>query len=368
MPLKCGIVGLPNVGKSTLFNALTQSQVASENYPFCTIQPNTALAQIQDDELDTLVRLTPGSPRVVPASVMITDIAGLVKGASEGEGLGNQFLAQIREVDALIHVVRCFDDPLITHVHSRCDPIADIEVVNFEFMCADLNAVEQAIIKKTKRLKHNDPDVRSALSLYQKLKDHLERSRSAATFVDSDTQQSVSHLAELHLLSAKKQLYVCNTSEENSPQDQSFTQAVSSYAHEHGGMVMSLCAQLESEINQLDEKEERAEILATLGLQKSGLDQLTEQAAKLLNVFDYYTAGPKEVRAWTIPYGITAKDAAGKIHSDMSRGFICAEVYTVSDLSRHKTKHALKEAGLIRTEGQDYVVQRGDVMEFRFNV
>ena len=368
MPLRCGIVGLPNVGKSTLFNALTHSKATSENYPFCTIEPNTAVAEIYDDELAQLIKYTPGSPRIVPASLLITDIAGLVKGAAGGEGLGNQFLSQIREVDALIHVVRCFDDPEVVHVHGRCNPLADIEVVSYEFILADLATVQKSISKKTKLLKQNNRDTKLQLEILAQLEDHLSNSQSASSFLYHDPEPARQLMRELHLLSTKKQLYVCNISEHESANDQQFVDQVKAHAHNHQAEVMSLSARLEAEISLIESPEERQEMLEALGIKHSGLTRLSHNAYSLLNVFHYFTAGPKEIRAWTIAHGTTARAAAGIIHSDFARGFICAEVYQIKDLVQYQTKQALKEAGLIRTEGQDYHVQPGDVLEFRFNV
>ena len=368
LSLQCGIVGLPNVGKSTLFNALTLSKATSENYPFCTIEPNSAIAEIYDETLTELVRHTPGSPRVVPASILITDIAGLVKGASQGEGLGNQFLGQIRQVDALIHMVRCFDNPEVIHVHHECNPRADIEVVNYEFMLADLSTVEKSITKTTKRLKQNLPETKLHLDILTRLADHLSQSRSALTFTTEHPELTASLIKELHLLSAKKQLYVCNMAENPSQQDHSYVEEVTSYARTHGGEVLCLSAQLEAEVSQIEDPTERREFLEELGMKHSGLERLSQAAYALLDVFHYFTAGPEEVRAWTIPCGTSARAAAGVIHTDFARGFICAEVYQVTDLVQYQTKAALKAAGLIRTEGQDYQVQVGDVLEFRFNI
>lgn len=372
LTLRCGIVGLPNVGKSTLFNALTRSQVSSENYPFCTIEPSTATSIIADVRLKKIADLIAGNPKIIYPTLEITDIAGLVKGASKGEGLGNQFLGQIREVDAIIHVLRCFQDSEITHVHGICDPMQDIEIVQYEFILADLLTVEKSIEKKTRQAKQNPKHYVAILDCLEALKNHLSLSRPAMSCSYHDTDLLKRLLAELHLLSAKKQLYICNVSdtylESDSSAENHQVQQVIQHAQKENAASLVLSAKIEAEISEIEDDQERQEMLSALSMKRSGLEKLSEKAYQLLNLFHYFTAGPKEVRAWTLPVGSNAREAAGIIHSDFYRGFICAEVYQVSDFIAHQSKQALKEKGLLRTEGQDYIVQDGDVMEFRFNV
>lgn len=406
MALRCGIVGLPNVGKSTLFTALTNTAVPRQNYPFCTIDPHCALAEIYDPRLYQLGAVMK-SEKIIAPSLEITDIAGLVPGASQGEGLGNQFLAQIREVDAVLHVVRCFDHEKIVHVEGSCDPLRDIEIIDLEFILADLSTMEKALQRQKKAALSQGPqsDARILLCILEELYEHLERSQPARTFkafeeLDKTQHQSseksppkasspnelvTSALRNLHLLSAKKQIYICNMSDEdiigdagaatkeeteNSTPHQHYYKQVQKHAQQQNTHpeVLRLCAQLESELAELDSDEDKRDMLSQLGLAHSGLELLCQKAYDLLGLFHYFTAGERETRAWTIPQGTKAPAAAGVIHSDFEHGFICAEVCEIDNLLRLESKTALKEAGLLRTEGKDYVVRNGDVLEFRFNM
>ncbi|MCY4443865.1 MAG: redox-regulated ATPase YchF [Proteobacteria bacterium] len=379
MSLRCGIVGLPNVGKSTLFNALTQSQVASENYAFCTIDPSTAHADIAEPRLEILAKIF-DSAKIVPATLQITDVAGLVKGASKGEGLGNQFLGHIREVDALIHVVRCFDDDQVMHVSGGCDPLRDMETIDIEFILADCDTVEKHLEKKRKLAKTTSTkELKEYLQILEELCQHLVSLQTARSYFLAHRSKDRSEVIQkifkdLHLLSAKKQLYVCNVEESyfNDPshhtQAEAYIKEVSEYACSQGSSHLVLSAKIEAEISELESADDKKEMLASLGLDYSGLERLSAQAYLLLSLMHYFTAGAQETRAWTIPLGTRARDAAGMIHSDFAKGFIAAEVYKVSDLVTYKTKLALKEKGLLRIEGQDYVVEDDDVIEFRHHV
>ncbi|MBE3552346.1 MAG: redox-regulated ATPase YchF [Kyrpidia tusciae] len=366
MPLQAGIVGLPNVGKSTLFNAITRAGAETANYPFCTIDPNVGVVQVPDERLARLAELFhPG--KVVPAVFEFVDIAGLVKGASHGEGLGNQFLSHIREVDAIVHVVRCFEDPDITHVAGRVSPVDDIETINVELNLADLETVERRI-EKTRRLrKGGDKRYDWELALLERIQRLLAEGKGVRGQAWSEEESQF--LSDLHLLTAKPVLYVANVDERDvaTAWEHPMVQEVRRHAQVEGAEVIPVSARLEAEIAEL-EGEDRDLFLAEAGLQESGLDRITRAAYKLLGLITYFTAGDKEVKAWTIVKGTKAPQAAGVIHSDFERGFIRAEVISYEDLVRAGSTAAAREQGLLRLEGKDYVVQDGDVMHFRFNV
>jgi ribosome-binding ATPase len=363
MGIKCGIVGLPNVGKSTLFNALTRAQIAAENYPFCTIDPNVGVVGVPDPRLEVLSGIVKPE-RVLPAAVEFVDIAGLVAGASKGEGLGNQFLAHIRETDAIAHVVRCFVDDDIVHVSGKVDPISDIDVIDTELGLADLASVEKAVDRAAKAAKGGDKDAARKRDLMTRLREHLNNGHPARSMELSTEERA--DLRELHLLTLKPIMYVANVNESgftNNPQlDQ-----VTARAKKEGAVVVAVCAAMEAEIAQLADAD-RAEFLKDLGLAEPGLDRVIRGAYQLLGLQTYFTAGVKEVRAWTVRAGSTAPQAAGVIHTDFERGFIRAEVIGYEDFLACKGEAGAKEAGKLRLEGKEYIVREGDVMHFRFNV
>lgn len=363
MGIKCGIVGLPNVGKSTLFNALTRSAIAAENYPFCTIDPNVGIVPVPDPRLDQLAAIVKPE-RVVPTTVEFVDIAGIVKGASTGEGLGNKFLANIREVDAITHVVRCFVNDDVIHVSGKVDPLADIETINTELALADLETVEKALQRAEKAAKAQDKEAIKARDIIKRVRDALNEGVPARAVTLDDTERPV--VRDLQLMTYKPVLYVANV-QESGFTDNPMLAAVEALAEREGSQVVPVCAAIEAEISQLDDAD-RAEFLQDLGLEEPGLNRVIRAGYTLLGLQTYFTAGVKEVRAWTVKKGATAPQAAGVIHTDFERGFIRAEVIGFDDYIALQGEQGAKEAGKLRLEGKEYVVREGDVMHFRFNV
>ncbi len=366
MALTAGIVGLPNVGKSTLFNAITKAGALAANYPFATIEPNVGSVTVPDERLDKLTELvTP--KKTVPTTFEFTDIAGIVKGASTGEGLGNKFLSHIREVDAICQVVRCFEDENITHVAGTVNPIDDIEVINLELILADMESVDKRIARVIKMAKQKDKEAMVEEPILIKIKEALEAEKPARSVELSDDEKKA--IKGLHLLTIKPMLYVANVSEDEvaDPSDNEHVQKVREYAAAEGAQVITICAKIEEEISELED-EEKKEFLNELGIPESGLDQLIKASYSLLGLATYFTAGVQEVRAWTFRKGMKAPQCAGIIHTDFERGFIRAETVSFDDLVQYSSKPAAKEAGRLRLEGKEYEVQDGDVMEFLFNV
>ncbi|WP_243387214.1 redox-regulated ATPase YchF [Bacillus kexueae] len=366
MALTAGIVGLPNVGKSTLFNAITQAGAESANYPFCTIDPNVGIVEVPDHRLQKLTELV-NPKKTVPTTFEFTDIAGIVKGASKGEGLGNKFLSHIRQVDAICQVVRCFRDDNITHVAGKVDPIADIETINLELILADLETVDKRIDRVAKMAKQKDKQAMFEHEILVKLKETFESEKPARVL--EFTEEQMKYVKQLHLLTIKPVLYVANVGEEDvaDPSDNPYVEQVREYAENEGAEVIVVCAKIESEIAEL-EGEEKAMFLEDLGIEESGLDQLIKASYSLLGLATYFTAGEQEVRAWTFRRGMKAPQCAGIIHSDFERGFIRAETVAYEDLVAAGSMTSAKEAGKVRLEGKEYEVQDGDVIHFRFNV
>jgi GTP-binding protein YchF len=364
MGFQCGIVGLPNVGKSTLFNALTNTEIAAENYPFCTIDPNLGVVPMPDARLDVLANIVKPQ-KIIPTTMEFVDIAGLVAGASKGEGLGNKFLAHIRETQAIAHVVRCFEDDDVIHVDGKINPLNDIEVINTELALADLDTVDRALQRANKNIRSGKKEALGQKQLLEKVHAHLDNGQPIRAL--TLTEEEELSLRELHLLTAKPTLYIANVAEdgfENNP----FLDQVREIAEREGAEIVPVCAATEAEIITLDAAEEREEFLNEMGLTETGLNRVIHAGYRLLGLQTFFTAGPKEVRAWTVRIGATAPKAAAVIHTDFEKGFIRAEVIAYEDFVANKGEHGAKEVGKWRLEGKDYIVQEGDVMHFRFNV
>ncbi|EQC43574.1 redox-regulated ATPase YchF [Bacteriovorax sp. Seq25_V] len=369
MALNCGIVGLPNVGKSTIFQAITSAPAEAANFPFCTIEPNVGIVNVSDERMQKIADII-GPEKLIPTVVEFVDIAGLVKGASKGEGLGNQFLGNIRQVSAIVHVVRCFDDSNVIHVHGEVNPVDDIETINMELALADLEVVERKLSNLPKLMKNQNKEIASkakvAQPILETLAKELAEGRSARTLGLSEEDMDV--ISDLNLITLKKVLYLCNVDEEGIFEDNDYVKAVQKFAADEGSLSMKICGKLESEIASLDTDEEKAEFMEAAGIETTGLATLTKAAYEMLGLRTYFTAGVKEVRAWTFRAGAKAPEAAGVIHSDFERGFIKAEIYHCEDLFTYGTEGKVKEAGKLRMEGKEYVVKDGDVIHFRFNV
>ena len=363
--MKCGIVGLPNVGKSTLFNCLSNAKAQAANFPFCTIEPNVGTVNVPDSRLEVLESLV-NPERVLPATVEIVDIAGLVKGASRGEGLGNQFLGNIRECNAILHVLRCFDNPNVVHVDGNVNPLRDKETIDFELQLKDLDTLEKRVDKAKKAAKSGGREALREVDMAERLKKHLEEAKNVRGFDRTEEEQA--WIDDYQLLTEKPVLYVCNVDEAAAASGNDYVEQVRTMAAAEKAGVMFLAAAVEADISELDSYEERTLFLTDLGLEEPGVNKVIRAAYSLLDLQTYFTAGVKEVRAWTVPVGATAPQAAGVIHSDFEKGFIRAEVISYSDYVQYKSEAAAKEVGRMRVEGKEYIVQDGDVMHFRFNV
>tara|TARA_B100000927_G_scaffold256885_1_gene224468 strand:- start:2015 stop:3106 length:1092 start_codon:yes stop_codon:yes gene_type:complete len=363
--MKVGIVGLPNVGKSTLFNCISKSKAQSENYPFCTIDPNVSIVNVPDKRLDALKGLI-NPEKMIPATVKIVDIAGLVKGASKGEGLGNKFLSNIRETDAIIHVLRCFDDPNVIHVDGKINPLSDKEVVEYELIMKDIEIVDKRLDKVKKTLRSGGNDSKKEIEILERVKLSLE---TTSINKDEYSEDEFKYFVKpLELISFKPILYVCNVGESDVVAGNNYVEMVKSEIQNKSSDVIIISAKIESEINELDSNEEKQMFLEDLGLEESGSNKLIRASYKLLNLHSYFTAGEKEVRGWTIKIGDSAYDAAGQIHTDFQKGFICAEVISYNDYLKLGSELKVKESGKMRLEGKEYIVSDGDIMHFRFNI